>query len=165
MKVRKSSIIVAIVLVVAMVFILSCICAEAKTPRNGMDTDRAGNTYIYKHGRLQTGWVHYKGNVYYAHKTSSVCYPKGSICKSTYRIRGERMYYFDGKGKRLKKDSRYISLNKASKSVHYIYSPGIGGRRYRYNANHRRYQYLRGKGKWTDTGMQCWPYGMVDWQE
>ena len=104
MKVRKSSIIVAIVLATAMVFILCCVCAEAKTPRNGMATDRAGNMYIYKHGRLQTGWVHYKGNVYYAHKTSSACYPKGSICKSTYRIRGERMYYFDGKGKRLKKE-------------------------------------------------------------
>lgn len=75
------------------------------------------------------------------------------------------MYYFDEHGKRLKKDSRYIGLNRASKSVHYIYAPGMGSRRYRYNANHKRYQYLQDNGKWADTGHKCWPYGMIEWQE
>ena len=61
MKVRKSSIIVAIVLAAAMAFLLCCICAEAKTPRNGRTQDAQGNVYIYKHGRLQTGWFKYRG--------------------------------------------------------------------------------------------------------
>lgn len=163
-RIKKNTFIFATILAFVMAVLLACVIADAKTPRNGTITDKAGNTYIYKHGKLQTGWVHYKGDIYYAHKTKSYSFPKGSICKSTYRVRGHRMYYFDEHGKRLKKNTRYIALNKASKSVHYIYAPGHESRRYRYNANHKRYQYLTDSGKWKDTGMQCWPYGWIDWQ-
>ena len=81
-----------IILLVAIMMIITVTPVQAKTPRNGKVTDKAGNTYIYKHGKLQTGWFKYKGNIYYAHKTKSACYPKGSICKRTYRVRGKRMY-------------------------------------------------------------------------
>ena len=162
---KATAIVLAAVMFIMLMIACVLVTAEAKsTPRNGKVTDKAGNTYIYKHGKLQTGWVHYKGDIYYAHKTKSYSYPKGSICKSTYRVRGHRMYFFDESGKRLKKNTRYIALNKASKSVHYIYAPGHESRRYRYNANHKRYQYLQDNGKWADTGNQCLPYGMIDWQ-
>ena len=29
----------------------------------------------------------------------------------------------------------------------------------------KRYQELDNKGRWVDVGNQCWPYGMIDWQE
>lgn len=156
---------VSAILLIIVITTTCAVAVQAKTPRHGKVTDKAGNTYIYKHGKLQTGWFKYKGNIYYAHKTKSACYPKGSICKRTYRVRGKRMYYFDENGKRLKKDSRYIELNKASKSVHRIFAPGISGKRWCYNANHQRYQELDKNGRWVDVGNQCWPYGMVDWQE
>ena len=57
----------------------------------------------------------------------------------------------------------HVSYNKDG-SVHYIYAPGMI-RRYRYNANHKRYQYLTDNGKWVDVGMKCYPEGMIDWQE
>lgn len=161
MKCRKSSIIVAIVLAAAMAFLLCCICAEAKTPRNGMVTDKAGNTYIYKHGKLQTGWVHYKGNIYYAHKTKSYSFPKGSICKSTYRVRGHRMYYFDEKGRKITRSTKYIKLFHHQTSVHYIRPPASDER---FNARTQRWQ-RRVNGRWENVGMQTWPYGWVDWQE
>ena len=72
------------------------------------------------------------------------------------------MYFFGRDGKRLKKDTGYIVLNKCSKSVHYIKIPGDPNMRF--NANHRRYQ-RRNKGKWEDVGMQVWPYGLIDWLE
>lgn len=162
---RRLAFFVSMFLAIMLALLIACMITEAKTPRNVMITDKAGNTYIYKHGRMQTGWIKYKGNIYYAHKTKSACYSKGSICKRTYRVRGKRMYYFDEKGRRLKKDSRYIELNKASKSVHRIFAPGISGKRWCYNANHQRYQELDKNGRWVEVGSQCWPYGMIDWQE
>ena len=144
------------------VFLFAAVVEAA--PRNGRVTDNAGNTYVYKHGKLQTGWFTYHGKRYYGHKTKSRLYPKGAICKNAYRVKNGKMYYFGDDGAKQTRSSRYITLNKHSTSVHYIHAPGMI-RRYRYNANHRRYQYLNDKGKWKDTGMQCWPYGMIDWQE
>ena len=137
--------------------------AKSRHPWNGIFYDSAtGDSYIYKHGRKQYGWAHYKGNWYYAHKKAGNGFSKGSICKDTYRVRGHRMYFFGRDGKRLKKDTGYIVLNKCSKSVHYIKIPGDPNMRF--NANHRRYQ-RRNKGKWEDVGMQVWPYGLIDWME
>lgn len=161
---QKVSFITAATLAFMVAVLLVCMVTEAKTPRNGRTRDAQGNIYIYKHGKLQTGWFKYHGKTYYGHKTKSACYPKGSVARNTYRVRNGRMYYLTDTGAKLTKDSRYIGLYKHHTSVHYIYAPGMGGRRYRYNAGHRRYQYLQDNGKWTDTGNQCWPWGMIDWQ-
>lgn len=158
--------IMAAVLCVMMVaaFFATSVSAKNTVPRNGMYTDAQGNTYIYKHGKMRLGWVTYKGHRYYCHYSKSRMYPKGAIAKNTYRVKNNKLYYFDDKGRKITKDTRYIGLNRHSTSVHYIYAPGMGGRRYRYNANHKRYQYLTDSGKWKDTGKRCYPYGMIDWQ-
>lgn len=138
--------------------------AKSSVPRNGRYIDSQGYIYIMKHGKPRTGWFKYHGKVYYGHKTKSACYPKGSVAQNTFRVKHNRMYYFNDKGEKITKSTRYIGLRKGRTSVHYVYMPG--SRWERYNAKHRRFQYLdRRTGKWRDIGMQCWPYGWIDWQE
>lgn len=167
-KDKKDCIGVALVLVGALailaVALLLTITVQAKTPHNGRVKDAQGNIYIYKHGKMQTGWFRYHGKTYYGHKTKSRMYPRGSVACNTYRVKNGRMYYMGNSGARQTKNSHYIKLNKCSKSVHYIIMPGMGAV-YRYNANHRRYQYRTKGGKWVDVGMQCYPVGMIDFQE
>ena len=137
---------------------------SAKTTRNGRVQDSHGNVYILRHGKPRTGWFTYHGKRYYGHKTGSKNYPKGSVSTNTYRVKHGKLYYFGPTGAKQTKDSRYITLNRHSTSVHYIYSPGMI-RRWRYNANHKREQYLTDNGKWVDLeGMQYWPEGLIDWQ-
>ena len=140
--------------------------AYAKTKHIIMESgDYEGNTYIEKDGKKMYGWFNIGNKTYYAHKTTSYCYPRGSICKREYRVKNGKMYYFDETGAMVKKNTRRmprVTFNKDG-SVHYIYAPGLI-RRYRYNANHKRYQYYTDKGKWIDVGSQCYPYGMIDWQ-
>lgn len=156
------ALICAIIIGILFVF---CITAEAKSHhRNGKVTNAAGDTFFYKNGKLQTGYFTYHGKKYYAHKTKSRLYPKGAVAKNTYRVKNGRLYYYGPDGARQVKNSRYITLNKASKSVHYIYAPGMI-RRSRYNANHKRFQWLDDDGHWKDTGSRGWPEGMIDWQE
>jgi len=64
MKVRKSSIIVAIVMAAAMAFLLCCICAEASTGMRSHDAQ--GNVYI-----SETGWVQIGSDTYYVRSRSS----------------------------------------------------------------------------------------------
>ena len=138
--------------------------AKSSVPRNGRYIDSQGYIYIMKHGKPRTGWFKYHGKVYYGHKTKSACYPKGSVAQNTFRVKHNRMYYFNDKGEKITKSTRYIGLRKGRTSVHYVYMPG--SRWERYNAKHRRFQYLdRRTGKWRDIGMQCYPYGWIDWQE
>lgn len=138
--------------------------AKSSVPRNGRYIDGQGCVYIMKHGKPRTGWFKYHGKTYYGHKTESACYPKGSVSQNTFRVKHNRMYYFNDKGEKITKSTRYIGLRKGRTSVHYVYMPGL--RWERYNAKHKRFQYLdRRTGKWRDIGMQCWPYGWIDWQE
>ena len=67
MKVRKSSIIVAVVMAAAMAFLLCCICAEASTGMRSHDAQ--GNVYI-----SETGWVQIGSDIYYVHATKSRMY-------------------------------------------------------------------------------------------
>lgn len=164
---KKIALILEAVIIMGIVLmgLLFTVRADAKsTHRNGKVTDAQGNTYIYKNGKLKTGWFTWKGNRYYAHKTKSRMYPRGSICKNTYRVKNGKMYYFGQDGSKQTKSSRYITINKRGTSVHYIHAPGMI-RRYRYNCNRHRYQYLDDKGKWINDGEKCWPEGMIDWQE
>ena len=166
MKKWLVKILAVMAIVTVMVGIHPEIDVYAKTKHNIMEGhDCYGNTYIDKDGKHMYGWFKIGNKTYYAHKTKSHSYPKGSICKRTYRVKNGKMYYFDEDGVMVKKNTRKmprVTFNKDG-SVHYIYAPGMI-RRYRYNANRKRYQYLTDSGKWIDIGMQCYPYGMIDWQ-
>lgn len=155
MKVRKSSIIVAIVMAAAMAFLLCCICAEASTGMRSHDAQ--GNVYI-----SETGWVQIGSDTYYVHKTRSRMYAEGEACRNTYRWRGDKLYYFGKDAKAIRHSTHYIKLDK-DRTVKYIYTPGDGNRE-RYNVAHKRYQ-IRKHGKWEDTGMQTTIWWMCDWQE
>lgn len=143
------------------VFVFAMI-TEAKTT-GIMSMDEGGRIYS-----TQAGYFTIHGKTYYAHHSRSVMYKKGELLTNGYRVRSGKMYYFDKDGVMVKKKSsrnrttRYIDFNRDG-SVHYIYPAGYGEPRERYNADHQRYQ-VRKHGKWIDTGMQVWPYGMIDWQ-
>lgn len=166
MKLRKHLTIIFAIMAIVYCALFCSIMAEAKSttpPKNGRYEDAQGNLYIYRHGKPRTGWFSYKGKRYYGYKSNSRMHPKGSVARDVYRVKNNKLYYFGHSGAKQTRDSRYITLNRHSTSVHYIYAPGMI-RRYRYNVNHKRYQYLNDAGRWEDVGMQCWPEGMVDWQ-
>lgn len=95
-------------------------------------------------------------------------YEVGELATNTYRVRNNKMYYFGPDGAMItrktsrNRSTRYIDFNRDG-SVHYIYPAGRGEPYERYNANRRRFQEYK-DGEWQDTGMQCWPYGWIDWQ-
>ncbi len=136
--------------------------AKSSVPRNGRYIDGQGCVYIMKHGKPRTGWFKYHGKTYYGHKTESACYPKGSVSQNTFRVKHGRMYFFNNKGEKITRDIDYVKLRHHRTSVHYVLIPGTPWMRY--NAKHKRYQYLRGS-KWCDVGMQCYPNGWIDWQK
>lgn len=128
--------------------------------KEGFVQDRQGNLYIYKNYKEQTGWISYRGHRYYAHKSKSYCCPTGSLSVNTYRVEKDKIYYLCGHGEMLTKSTKYIKLNRDN-SVKYIYIPGDPTTRY--NVKHTRYQ-TKENGKWKDTGMECYPYWLIDWQ-
>ena len=115
-----------------------------------------------------TGYIKINGKTYYAHCSKSRMYEKYELLTNGYRVRNNKLYYFGADGavitRKTSRDrtTRYIDFNRDG-SVHYIYPAGCGEPYERYNANHRRYQVKR-HGKWKDTGMQVWPYGLIDHQ-
>jgi hypothetical protein len=135
---------------------------EAKTT-GIMSMDEEGRIYS-----TQTGYFTVHGKTYYAHKTKSHMYKRGELLTNGYRVRNGKMYYFGPDGamvtRKTSRDrsTRYIDFNRDG-SVHYIYPAGRGTKKERYNANYRRYQ-VKKHGKWRDTGMQVWPYGLIDHQ-
>ena len=64
-------------------------------PRNGFRTV-AGKTYYYKNGRKMKGWITVGRNKYYMNKRTGAAY------KGWYKIRGNRVRYFDPKTGSLK---------------------------------------------------------------
>lgn len=161
MKKRVS--LITIMAIIIMIFSM-CIAAEAKTRTGLMSEDSEGRYFS-----TQTGYFTVRGKTYYAHKTRSQMYEVGELARSTYRVRSGKMYYFGADGAMLTrktprdKSSRYIDFNKDG-SVHYIYPAGYYTKYERYNANRHRFQVYK-RGKWRDVGMQCYPYGWIDWQE
>ena len=65
-------------------------------PRNGFRTV-AGKTYYYKNGRKMKGWITVGRNKYYMNKRTGAAY------KGWYKIRGNRVRYFDPKTGALKR--------------------------------------------------------------
>lgn len=135
--------------------------------------ERNRHLYFYKNGQMYTGgWFNYKGNRYYAHKTASKKYPKGSLTRHDFRICSRnRWYAFDEKGRMCKKDwylrkgpARKILYAKIRKNytVQYIRA----GRSWRYSTAELRYQYAAVGNRYrTVEGMQFIPSGVVDWQK
>ena len=136
---------------------------EAKTSTGIMGTDAGGRIFS-----THTGYFTVRWKTYYAHCSSSRMYKKGELLTNGYRVRNGKLYYFGHDGAMItrktsrNRSTRYIDFNRDG-SVHYIYPAGRGTKKERYNANHRRYQVKR-HGKWKDTGMQVWPYGLIDHQ-
>lgn len=159
---RRIAFIIAAVMVLMITTMIVCMITEAKTT-GIMSMDEEGRIYS-----TQTGYFTVQGKTYYAHHSKSAMYDKGELVTRTYRVRNGKMYYFDKNGVMVTRKSsrnrttRCIDFNRDG-SVHYIFPAGYGEPHERYNANRRRFQVLK-HGKWYDTGMQCWPYGWIDWQ-
>lgn len=116
----------------------------------------------------EVGYFQIRGKTYYAHHSRSQMYEVGELATNTYRVRDNKMYYFGPDGAMVtrktsrNRSTRYIDFNRDG-SVHYIYPAGRGDVWERYNANRHCFQIYK-DGEWQDTGMQCWPYGWIDWQ-
>ena len=150
----------AILLII--VFTTTCaVAVQAKTGLMGED-DQAR---IYSN---RLGYFTVAGKTYYAHHSRSAMYKKGELLTNGYRVQNDKLYYFGPDGAMItrktprNKSTRYIDFNRDG-SVHYIYPAGYFDKEERYNANRHRFQKYK-HGKWEDTGMQCWPYGWIDWQ-
>lgn len=129
------------------------VTAEARTVFVGTDAEE--DTTISIDGRTRTGWFKLKGRTYYAYRTG-----KHELARNCYRLRHGKLYYLGDDGAVLTKSERYIVLHH-DHSVKWVNISGMEGI-LRFNADRRRYQYRDKNGKWKDTGMQCWPYGMID---
>lgn len=158
---QKVSFALAAFLAFMIATLLICMITEAKT----------GGMYVTAEGRYfstETGYFAVRGKTYYAHHSRSQMYEKGELLTNGYRVHNGKMYYFGPDGAMItrktsrNRTTRYIDFNRDG-SVHYIYPAGRGEKYERYNANRQRFQVLE-HGKWRDTGMQCWPYGWIDWQ-
>ena len=129
----------------------------------GVIRDDNGDLYIAKNGRLRTGLVHYRGRIYYAHKTRSMKYPAASLARAEYKVIRGKWYYFGADGSAQRKDSHYINIRSRDCTVRYIYTPGTG-RRQRFNTSTWRYE-VKKRGRWRAVGNQCDMYGVYDPQE
>lgn len=141
----------------------------------GIRKDEDGNIYVYKQGRLMTGYFRFRGKNYYGHKTSSDKYPRGSVTRGQFRIRsGNRWYGYSIDGSRYERDVYYRWGRKKRQSltvrknhtVKYIWQITSTTAR-RYSTAARRFQREEwGSTGWkTDEGMQFIPEGWVDHQQ
>ena len=161
-RIAKGVLLTISAILLIIVFTTTCaVAVQAKTGLMGED-DQAR---IYS-SRL--GYFTVAGKTYYAHHRRSAMYKKGELLTNGYRVRDDKLYYFGPDGAMItrktprNKSTRYIDFNRDG-SVHYIYPAGYFDKEERYNANRHRFQKYK-HGKWEDTGMQCWPYGWIDWQ-
>ena len=145
------------------VMFMFAMVTEAKTHTGLMGEDDQARIYS-----TRLGYFTIRGKTYYAHHSRSAMYKKGELLTNGYRVRNNKMYYFGPDGAMVtrktprNKSTRYIDFNRDG-SVHYIYPAGYYDKQERYNANRHRFQEYK-HGKWEDTGMQCWPFGMIDFQ-
>lgn len=148
-----------ILLPLLIMFLLCAAPVQAKGI-TGKVTTPSGDLMIVKNGRVKTGLFRFNGRMYYGRKD-------GTLSRDCLRVFGKgasaRWYYFEHSGKAQRKDSAYIDIRSKNGTVRYIYVPG-SGRTQRYNTRTQRYQ-NKVRGKWYDLGMQCWPYGLVDFEK
>ena len=124
--------------------------------------------FIVKGGKIQTGWVRYKGHTYYCHKTDSQKYPRGSATRGEMKIRNGKFYAFAGADCRMLTKDYYIRKGRFKKrlslkinkdgSVRYVYNTSACFGYRRYNCKERRYQDSQPDNTWkTVPGMQFIP--------
>ena len=177
---RIMAIILALVLLTTPVTAQVCDLTKAKTQMTAKTGiyEYKGHWYLYIGGKMQLGHLRYKGNYYYAHRTSSKKYPKGSLTKGQFRIeRGNKWYaYSINKGKMYTRNTyirkgrfkRCIDLEiRKDRTVRYVYNNASTVRgSLRYSTAERRLQRDLSFGEWkTLEGMQFIPDGWVDWQK
>ena len=162
---QKVSFIFAATFAFMIAILLVCMITEAKTTAS---TGLMGEDDMARQYSTQLGYFKVNGKTYYAHHSRSAMYAKGELATNTYRIRGGKMYYFGPDGAMITrktprdKSTRYIDFNRDG-SVWLIYPAGYYEKLERYNAKRHRFQEFV-DGEWKDTGMQCWPFGWIDWQ-
>ena len=179
--------ILGVIYLAVMIIIILCTVAEAKETKATVEKEfqdkslaregeyrSGGNLFIYKRGRLQVGWVRYKGHTYYCHKTGSAKYPVGSATRGEMRVRKGKFFAFQGTTGRLITEDYYIRKGRfkrrlslkinRDRSVRYVYNTSACFGSRRYSTKERRYQEEQMNGKWKTVGMQFWP-DYIDWQE
>ena len=163
---RRQSLLFAVMVIVfaislAIAFISLPAPAEAATPKkNGIVYDADGyDFWIYKNGKMLTGWVKYKGRTYYLHKTDSERYQKGQATRNECRIRNGKYYYFGLDGSMAKKSTsnRYsiFEISKKNYSVTMIYRKR-GRIEERYNCKKGQYERKDDAGRWKKYEKIMW---------
>ena len=177
---RIMAIILALVLLTTPVTAQTCDLRHAKTEMTAKTGiyEKGGHWYLYIGGKMQFGHIKYKGNYYYAHRTSSRKYPRGSLTKGQFRIeKGNKWFaYSIDHGKMYTKNhyirkgrfKRYLDLAiRKDRTVAYVYdnSSTVRGA-IRYSTRERRLQRDLSFGQWrTIEGMQFIPDNWVDFQK
>lgn len=133
--------------------------AEAAMPKNGIVYDENGYDFqIYRHGKMLTGWVKYKGKTYYLHKTSGERYKRGQATRNECRMKSGKYYYFglDGSMATKSTSSRY-SIFKIGKNhtVKMIYRKR-GRIEERYNCKKGQYERKDDAGRWKKYEKIMW---------
>jgi len=129
------------------------VTAEAKSVLVGTDADQ--DTTISDERKPFTGWFRFRGRTYYGYKTGH-----HTLARNCYRVRNGKLYYLGEDCAVIRKSDRYITLHRDG-SVKYVRISGMEDI-LRFNSDRRRYQYRGKDGRWHDTGMEMWPYGMID---
>lgn len=177
---RIIAIILVLVLLTTPVTAQVCDLRKAKTEMTAKTGiyEKGGHWYLYIGGKMQFGHIKYKGNYYYAHRTSSRKYPRGSLTKGQFRIeKGNKWFaYSIDHGKMYTKNhyirkgrfKRYLDLAiRKDRTVAYVYdnSSTVRGA-IRYSTRERRLQRDLSFGQWrTIEGMQFIPDNWVDFQK
>ena len=169
--------VLAVIYLAVVIMIMLCTITEAKTrePEFTSLTKAADgehwegqHLFIVKNGKIQTGWVRYKGHTYYCHKTDSQKYPRGSATRGEMKIRNGKFYAFAGADCRMITKDYYIRKGRFKKrlslkinkdgSVRYVYNTSACFGYRRYNCKERRYQDSQPDNTWkTVPGMQFVP--------
>ena len=155
----------ALATIIAVLLIMSCtaIVARAQTysgvsleqvkkakPLEGI-VERDGHYYIYKHGRMLTGKVKYRGKWYYCHKTASKGYPYGSMTRGMMRIEsGNRWYAYCWDGHMYTSNVYHrkgpvrkileVEIDRKTHQVKYVYGISVRTRGRRYSTAELRWQ-------------------------
>lgn len=149
----------------------------AKRPKNGMYRDKYGFYRIYKHGKLLTGDIKYNGRYYYAHKTGTKKYPKGTLTCEEIRIRDGKWYAYDIDGEMFVKDryvrtgrfkrSKVLDIDERTMSVINIYNYSKQFKQHgRYNVRLRKWQFERTFDDWyTPKQKKSIPKEWIDYQK
>lgn len=164
-KTEKGFIAGVLAIITAILIIASCtaLVAHAQTysgvtleqvkknkPLEGI-IERDGHYYIYKHGRMLTGKIKYKGKWYYCHKTSSKDYPYGSMTRGMMRIeKGNKWYAYKWDGTMYTKNVYHrkgpvrkileVEIDPKTHCVKYVYGISVRTRGWRYSTSERRWQ-------------------------